>query len=217
MNPAVLIVGGFVALFGAAIYWTQRYEKKRTEELQAACTAMGFTWLGDGLHLLPALPLFQKGHGRRAKNAMEGTTADRRVILLDYTYTTGSGKSQATHRETVALFPDGATGLPDLTLAPENFFHKIGQMFGYQDIDFDGDDAFSNAYLLRGADEAAIRKAMNGTVRAFLAGAPGWTVHIQQGAAALFKAEKRCKPPELPALLADALRILSNLSPNAPS
>ena len=217
MNPAALIGVGVVALAGGGVYASIRFERKRTEELEQACTAMGFQWLGDGLHLLPALPLFSKGHGRKVKNAMEGTTADRRVTLLDYTYVTGSGRSQQTHRQTVAVFPAGARGLPDFTLAPENFFHKIGQMFGYQDIDFDGDEAFSNAYLLRGQDEAAIRSALNAVVRSFLAGSPGWTVQTQQGAAAVFKGERRCKPAELPSLLADALRILSGLSPNAPS
>ena len=216
MSPAVLIAAAAVLLVGGGIYANFRWERRRSEELQQACTAMGFRWLAETVEL-PELPLFEKGHGRRTKNGMEGTTADRRVILLDYTYVTGGGKSQQTHRQTVTVFPDGARGLPDFTLAPENFFHKIGQAFGYQDIDFDGDDAFSSAYLLRGEDEAAIRSALNPVARSFLAGTPGWTVQTQQGAAALFKGERRCKPPELPAFLADALRILSNLSPRAPS
>jgi hypothetical protein len=217
MNPAVFIAVAIVVVVGGGLYASWKMEQRRTEELQAACTAMGFRWIGEVPLPDFALPLFEQGHGRRVKNAMEGETADRRVSVMDYTFVTGGGKSQHTHRQTVVVFPDGARGLPDFTLAPENFLHRIGQVFGYQDIDFDGDEAFSSAYLLRGEDETAIRAALNPVVRSFLAGAPGWTVQTKQGAAALFKAEQRCKPPELPAFLADALRILSGLSPRAPS
>ena len=148
---------------------------------------------------------------------MDGETAGHRVQLMDWRFVTGSGKSRTEHHQTVVLFPTSANGLPDFTLAPENFFHRIGQVFGYQDIDFDEDEAFSRAYLLRGEDEAAIRSALNPVVRSFLTGAPGWTVQTKQGAAALFRSNQRCKPPELPAFLAEALRILSALSPRAPS
>jgi len=40
--------------------------------------------------------------------------------------------------------------LPFFELKPENTFHKIGQVFGYQDIDFEAFPNFSKGYLLRG-------------------------------------------------------------------
>ena len=218
MSAEVLIVGAVAALLGLGIWTAWRLEKRRTEQCQAACTAMGFRWLGEANVITqPAPPLFDQGHSRRAKNAMDGETAGHRVVLMDYTYVTGSGKSRTEHKQTVVLFPASARGLPDFTLAPESFFHRIGQVFGYQDIDFAEDAAFSGAYLLRGEDEPAIRAAFHATVRSLLAGNPGWTVQTKQGAAVLCRAGKRCKPPELPAFLAEALRVLASLSPRAPS
>jgi hypothetical protein len=46
-------------------------------------------------------------------------------------------------------------------MQPENFFHKIGQKFGLQDIDFEEYPTFSNQYLLRGQDESLIRSTMS--------------------------------------------------------
>ena len=84
-------------------------------------------------------------------------------------------------------------------------------MFGYQDIDFEQAEDFSKQYLLRGEDEARIRGTFNGTVLAFLAGKPGWSVQTRGGAAALFLARTRCDPTQVPSFLADALQILSGL------
>ncbi len=46
-------------------------------------------------------------------------------------------------------------------LIPENIFHKIGQLFGYQDIDFLEHPQFSRQYLLRGDCEDKIRQLFN--------------------------------------------------------
>ena len=47
--------------------------------------------------------------------------------------------------------------LPQFTLRPEHVFHKIGQVFGYQDIDFDSHPEFSKRYLLKGENEESVR------------------------------------------------------------
>jgi len=51
----------------------------------------------------------------------------------------------------------GLVRLPSFILRPENLFHKIGESFGYRDIDFDSHPVFSKQYLLRAADEQACR------------------------------------------------------------
>ncbi|NEQ51791.1 MAG: hypothetical protein F6K11_16890 [Leptolyngbya sp. SIO3F4] len=47
--------------------------------------------------------------------------------------------------------------LPNFLLTPENLFHKVGNLFGYHDIDFDTYPEFSNRYLLKGSDKDIIR------------------------------------------------------------
>ena len=212
MSTQVLVSLAIVGLIGVIWYFAVQWEKKRTEAMTAACQAMGFAFeqLGDvqALRTFGDLPVFDRGHSRKARNVMSGRTADRQVKLFDYAYTTGSGKNSHTHNQTVALFPDGASGLPDFELAPEHIFHKLGQVFGYQDIDFETSPEFSSRYLLRGTDEAAVRAAFAADTLAFFSQEQGWHVEVRNGHAGVYRADKRCKPEEAPAFLADALRVL---------
>jgi hypothetical protein len=210
---AVAIVGGTAAIIIAAI----RMEKRRVEELRTVAGAMGFTFhepaAGDSLsQWVGELPLFDRGHSRKALATLTGEIAGAPVVLTDYRYVTGSGKNQQAHTQTVAVFTELGRGLPDFELCPEHIFHKIGQAFGYQDIDFDGHEEFSKHYLLRGQDETAVRAVFGPETLSLLGGDPGWSVQACGGRLAVFRASKRVKPPVLPAFLADALRIAGALS-----
>ncbi len=108
----------------------------------------------------------------------------------------------------MALFPASARRIPDFVLAPENLFHKIGQAFGYQDIDFESHPDFSKRYLLRGPDEAAIRAAFAPAALSYLEQHVGWHVEVKDETAAVYRAGKRVKPEDLPTFLEDARAIL---------
>jgi hypothetical protein len=207
-----LVLG--VAVVGGIIWLVHRAHQKRLEAMRAACTAMGFTYTerADPDELAAAigeLPLFSRGRGRKAWSVMRGSLAGRPAMLMDYEFTTGSGRNQTTHRQTVALFPDAGGGLPDFELAPENIFHKIGAVFGYQDIDFETSEEFSKRYLLRGREEDRVRAALSADALAFFAQNPGWTVQLRGGRVAAYRAGRRCRPEEAPSFLAEALRIAS--------
>jgi hypothetical protein len=215
----VLVVVGVAALVGGLIYFAWMQEKKRTEAMRLAAQAMGFAFEEQGdldrLRGYGDLPIFDRGHSKRARNVMTGRTADRDVLLFDYRYTVGSGKNSHTYSQTVALYPNGAAGLPDFALAPENVFHKIGQVFGYQDIDFEQSPEFSAHYLLRGDDEMAIRTAFSTDAIAFFAQHHSWHVEVRGGHIAVYRAGRTCKPDEAPAYLADTLRALMTVHPGA--
>jgi len=212
MSTPVLVVLAVAALFGGAIYVAVQMERKRTEAMLATCQAMGFTFEEkgdvDALCSWADLPVFGRGHSKRAKNVMTGRTAERDVKVLDYQYTVGGGKNSHTYSQTLALFPGGGPGVPDFSLEPENFLHKIGEVFGYQDIDFDSNPEFSGAYLLRGPDEAAIRTAITSDIQGYFAQQPGWHVEVRSGNVGIYRSGKRCKPEETPAFLAEALGVL---------
>lgn len=204
-----LLVVGIIGIVGGAIYLGWRHEKKRTEAMGLAAQALGFQFAerDDGA-IAFGFPLCERGHSRKTKNVMTGTSGGRAVVLCDYQYTISSGKNSSTHVQTVAVFTDAA-GLPEFDLAPENVLHRFAGLFGYQDIDFDQAEEFSKAYLLRGPDEAAVRKVFGTEVLTFLSGEKGWSVQSRGGALAVFKSHRRCKPGEAPAFLADCLRIAS--------
>jgi type II secretory pathway pseudopilin PulG len=208
----VLIVIGILSLVGGVIYLAWLQDKKRREALQAAAQALGFTYTQDGSwEQFLGLPIFERGRSRKARNVLDGTTAGHVVTLMDFQYTIGSGKNSQTHHQSIAIFPQSGQGLPDFELGPENFLHKIGQVFGYQDIDFPEDEEFSKRFLLRGEDEAGIRATFNGSVRAASGNFEDWSVQCRGGRIAVFRASRRCKPEEIPSFLANGLRIVSAL------
>jgi hypothetical protein len=209
---AFLMVGGMIALVGGIAWMANVADKKRTAAMQVVAQTMGFTFfpeipIADAIALGGDLPVFNHGHAKRAVRMMRGTLAGRNAAIFDYKYTTGSGKSQHVHLHTVVLFPEGGAGLPAFTLGPENFLHRFAGMFGYQDIDFPEFPDFSKHYLLRGADEPAIREAFNSTVLAFLGGTTGWQVQSNAAQLAVFREGSFAKPELMPSYAADALRI----------
>lgn len=197
----IAAVAGVLALIGGIIAVTVRVERQRTEALSTAAQTMGFTFepAGDleALKTLGDLPLYGHGHSKKVANVMTGQAGERDVKLFDYKYTTGSGKNSHTWSQTVALFPRAGEGLPDLLLSPENVFHKIGAVFGYQDIDFDTSPDFSSHYLLRGPDEMAIRSAFGADALNFFGQQRGWHVEIAAGNVGIYRSGKRCKPEDL--------------------
>lgn len=220
MEPGIIVVGaiaGTLALIAVAIVAARRWEARRLEEVRTVAAAMGFTFhepaAGDSLaEWVGTLPVFDRGHSRKALATLEGEIAGTPVLLTDYRYVTGSGKNQQSHTQTVAVFTELGRGLPEFELCPEHIFHKIGQAFGYQDIDFEGYEEFSKHYLLRGKDETAVRDVFGPETLSLLGGDPGWSVQARDGRLAVFRARNRVKPPVLPAFLAHALRIAGALS-----
>jgi hypothetical protein len=214
----VLVPLALVPVVVAVLLLARRARQQRTEALRGTSGAMGFAFEDKGnleqLQARGSLPIFDRGHGKRVSNVMTGRAGgtDQEVALFDYQYTTGAGKESHTWRQTVALFPSGARRLPDLVLAPENFFHKVGQVFGYQDVDFEANPDFSSRYLLRGPDESAIRAALSPDKLSFFEHHLGWTVEVHGGTVGIYRSGKRCKPEDVREFLEDARAVLRALA-----
>jgi hypothetical protein len=67
------------------------------------------------------------------------------------------GKSRQRHYQTVFAVRSVNLNLPYFALYPEGFFSFIGEMVGYNDIDFGTHPTFSQRYKLSGQNEAHIR------------------------------------------------------------
>jgi hypothetical protein len=138
------------------------FDRKRTEALGAIATDLGFSFYEKGndqlMGVVQDFRLFGRGRSRRIRRLMQGQVGDAFVSLFDYQYTTGGGKNSHTYVQTVLLVQSEALQLPQFFLAPEDIFHKIAEMFGAKDIDFDSHPQFSKQYLLKGEDETAIRR-----------------------------------------------------------
>ena len=210
LSIALMVAGGIVVI-AAIVMIVRYYDKKRTEALQAAAQAMtlDFSKLPDS-QLLPSLkafPLFSHGHSKKAFNVLSGVADEIEITMFDYRYTTGGGKNQHTHNQTVVLLKSAVLDVPPFSLKPQNVFHSIGKAFGYQDIDFDSHPVFSEKYLLRSSDELGLREVFIPDILEYYEARPGLSTEAGGDRLLFFRASKKVKPENLPAFLKDGFHV----------
>ncbi|ABD02511.1 hypothetical protein CYB_1547 [Synechococcus sp. JA-2-3B'a(2-13)] len=155
----------FLALAAGILALALYHEKKRREALERVAAQLGMRFSAQlpeeiRSRLLQAgFGLFERGHGRRFYNSMSKRLIDgTEITVFDYQYTSGSGKSSSTYRQSVFYAYHEDLHLPRFRLHPENaLFHGIAKAFGMQDINFESHPKFSRSYLLRGENEAQVR------------------------------------------------------------
>lgn len=152
---------GFVILLVIAIFFISRhFRQKRVQALQAFAAQNGWTFVPN-----PTFQIFQNADAYSILNHNRGDLIallqrphdGGSVFVFDYSYTVGHGKNRQTYTQTVAAFHTPRLNLPFFALYPETFFSFIGEMFGYNDIDFHTHPVFSKSYKLTGRDEMPIR------------------------------------------------------------
>ncbi len=171
LGIAALIFLGVFALVIIMFSLASRFSKKRTASLRALARKMGFPFsaelessLFEGLdHFY----LFSRGQAPSFTNVMQGAIGDIKLSIFDYTYSVDVGTQMNVVEQTVMLFQSEKLMLPIFILYPENLLHKMGSLFGYQDIDFGSRLEFSKSYLLQGDDEKKIRGIFNDKVLGF--------------------------------------------------
>ncbi|MBB4635112.1 hypothetical protein [Longimicrobium terrae] len=180
MVPLVLVAIVLVlaaAGIGAIIRYSIQARKKRAAEMGGLAQRLGMSFQENPpLSIIPdgkRFELFNQGTGRDLRDHMALQKDGRRVSVFDYAFTIHAGKSHVTHRQTVVHIHAPGLNLPAFTLRPEHALHRLGGVFGYQDIDVDGDPVFSDAYLLRGVEEDLIRGCFSAPVREFFVANPG--------------------------------------------
>lgn len=198
----------FVLLFvGVAVLATLQ-ERKRRDALRLMADQLNLSFDPDGGEALTRefarFHLFQRGDNRRARYFMHGGTGDREVLLFDHEFGVGSGKNRHVQKQTVVVFPLGRATVPEFEVRPENIFHKIGGLFGYQDIDFPERPEFSSRYLVRGKDETAVRALLNGRRIDALESAAAICVEGGGAWLVVYRDGTRVKPADIPSFLDEA-------------
>ncbi len=186
-----LIIAVFLCIMGIAVL----LDKRRRKALIALAGRYGLSHEDSDPTLLDqsftSFPLFDQGYSRDYTNIMKGNIDNLPVVLFDYKYTVGGGKSSSTYRQTVACYRLEESSLPKFDLSPENVVHKIASMFGYQDIDFSSHEGFSKSYLLRGPEETPIRSLFSHETLSYLESHTGWSVEGGGEWVAVFKPNRR--------------------------
>lgn len=213
-EPAIFIaVAGIIMLI--FVGWSFLSAKWRSEALAKVAADLGLTYSADGSGLLSELshlPLFSRGRARRIRNLIFGDTDEAELAIFDYQYTVGSGKNSHTYRQSVALMRSRHLQLPQFELKPQGFFHAIGKLFGYQDIEIEQHPRFSKLFVLRGQDESRIRAAFPSTVLSFLEERPTTNLEACGHELIYYRQGKRVKPEQIRTLMAEGFSMLQQFT-----
>jgi hypothetical protein len=198
------------ALAAFALYAALSQEKERRNAFAHAAVRLGmqFELRADALiEEYGVLPLFSQGHSRHVANVLRGGGGDRPAAVFDYQYTTGGGQRSTTSRQTVAVFTLAGLPLPSFTMEPEGALQKLGELFGYRDVDFEHQPGFSEVYFLRGQDEPAMRQLFQPALLAHLQQMPGWHIEGHEDRLAVYRAGRRVKPEGLFEFVEETARV----------
>ncbi len=178
MEP--LIVVSFIAIFIVAVIFGAISAKKRREAMIALATRLGLSYNpGKDRNISSRCSFIDKmqpGRNRYADNILSGRYQGYDVSAFDYHYTTGSGKH--THHHHLSFFILILPALfPELFIAKEDFFSKIGQALGYDDIDFESYE-FSRKFCVRSKDKKFAYDVCNARMIEYLMGNDDLSVEI---------------------------------------
>ena len=160
----VIVMAGGLVLAAVAIccLFVLLRERQRAKKLKEVSEQMGWAFHPRGdwslMDRLSLFHLFSQGFTRRIKNIVHGRTERAEVAIFDCEYADVRKSKSRTHWQSVVYFRSSSLDLPPFALRPENLFHKIGKVLGYQDIDFVSHPKFSQDYLLRSHDEEGVRR-----------------------------------------------------------
>ena len=210
-----LIIFGIIAIVGGIIAIAKHFEKKRTDAIRSVADTMNFTFAEKPdkalRERLSHFHLFSQGHSKKIRNVLTGRAGETDVRVFDYRYTTGGGKNSHTWRQTVMLCESAKMSLPNFALRPKHFFHKIGQVFGLHDIDFDTHPDFSKRYLLKGDDESEIRKLFDSDALAFYESHGKLSTEAAGHQLIHYHANKRVAPEEMSEFIREGVEVLTLL------
>lgn len=191
-------------------------KRTRTAALRQTAVQLGMEFLETdewGLRaLLRDFELFNKGGRRRLTNIMSKTIGllDEKINICDYQYTVSTGKSSTTYYQTIFFIQSKNLGLPEMLIYPENFFHKIGSLFGMQDIDFEEWPEFSNKFLVQG-DEWGIRRLMKEDLAKFFLVEKRWCLESLGYYLVFYQRKTLVNPESIKALFNKGMTLYEHL------
>lgn len=197
---AVLLVAGFAVLA----------ERRRSAAFREIARKLGLKYHRKSRGIpkqYKFLDQLRQGDSRYAFNILEGMYKGGEVRAFDYHYATGSGKNRQDHYFT--FFMSRLERMfPELRIYPENVFSKLGQMIGYEDIDFESIE-FSRAFTVRSKDRKFAYDICDTRMMEYLLQHPKLSFEIEQCWLAI-GSSKRLKPEDVPGGLEMLLEVRSH-------
>jgi hypothetical protein len=152
-----LVIAGGISVLVAGAVWAYRKDQARIAALRNLALAKGWHFARQDVNGLPnrwqGAP-FGKGYDRRASNVLTGEAGGYPMLAFDYTYKEDSNDTNGrrTTKHHYAICAVGMPGrLPELHVAPEGVFGRLGVMLGMQDIELESEE-FNRRYRVRCPD-----------------------------------------------------------------
>jgi len=192
-NPlAIVFVVGIGLIVVIGVIYSALQARKRQQGLLALAQRLNLDFnpgtdysLADRFGFLKQLA---QGENRYAINALSGTYQQNKVLAFDYHYETHSTDSKGNRTTQHHWFSFFILTLPapfrDLTIRRENFFTKVAEVFGYQDINFESAE-FSKTFCVRSPDKKFAYDVCNAKMMEYLLANHDLSVEIENQALAL--------------------------------
>jgi hypothetical protein len=144
-----IVVLGLVCVVA---YYVYQQRQKRIAAMAVLASQLGLRFSEGQDHghddRFAQFAIFRRGTRRIAYNTMSGSMTigpfTQSVVLGDFKFTieSGSGKNRrrVTKRFSYVLVSMPHPDVPELLLRAENFFDRIGNFFGFDDIDFESSE-----------------------------------------------------------------------------
>jgi hypothetical protein len=214
LNPTgpLLLFGG---TFAVGMFLVQRrLDRRRTAKLRRTALELGLRFQETGERLeaesLLALPLLAHGVPRGIRNVISTKGEERELVVFDYAYR--DGQRGPLVGQTCAAVRLRQEGVPEFQLRPEHWVHRLGEIVGFGDIDFDTHPDFSTRYRLLGKDEDAIRGLFRRGLLDRLTGDPGWSIESNGEWVLFYREDSRIAPADLARFHSESRTLASLLS-----
>ena len=213
MHPLLILLGAL--LVGALVYFSWLAAKKRRDAFQA--WASSYDWSYDPgrsrevYHQYQFLDKLRQGGNRYAFDIMAGEWQGRPAKGFTFhfeTHTTDSKGRQQTHHHylgVVLIYIERE--FSELSIHHEGFFSKIGQFFGYDDIDFESVE-FSKEFCVRAEEKKLAYDFCNTGMMEYLLQHPRTGLELEGNVLALYDSA-RLNPGEIEPYLQHLSKIRS--------
>lgn len=177
----IVVVAGLIG-WGALVAYKK--EQARIALLNSLALSKGWQFSAQdpyGLVGRWAGAPFNQGYDKRARNVVSGALDGHPLVAFDYSYKEDSSDSKGNRSTTTyhyAIYALGLPcGLPELHVAPEGVFGRLGVMLGAQDIELESED-FNRRFRVRCPDPKFATDVLSPRTMELLLAYPG-KVHVR--------------------------------------
>ena len=189
---APLIVVLFVGVMLIGVIYSAIAARKRREALFGLAQRLNLNFDPGNDFGIPGrfgfLKQLDQGDNRYATNVLSGNYRENEILMFDYHYETHStdskGNRSTQHHWFSFFILTLPADFPDLTIRRLNFFTKIAEVFGYQDIKFESAE-FSKTFCVRSPDKKFAYDVCNAQMMEYLLANRDLSVELENEVIAL--------------------------------